>query len=185
MRSRLPLVLSSMALVIAIFGSTPFGRAAIATAVPLAKRAYLADTAKNAIKVDNIKASRTPTPGMLLPLDATGKLPESVGAIGPKGDKGDKGDRGAAKVVVRSIFAATPVTAFTTATATCDSGEKATGGGFAHQGTAFEVVKSEPSTSDGNSVPDGNTATAWTVEGYNTAANYTSGVSVFVICASR
>ena len=131
MRSRLPFILSTMALVVAIFGSTPFGRAAITAAVPLAKRAYLADTAKNAIKVDNIKASRTPTPGMLLPLDANGKLPESVGAVGPKGDKGDKGDRGAAKVVVRSDSGPFPSKNFGQATATCNSGEKATGGGFA------------------------------------------------------
>jgi hypothetical protein len=62
--------------------------------VPLAKRAYLADTAKNAIKLNNIRANRTPTAGMFLPLDATGKFPTSVGAIGPKGDKGEKGDKG-------------------------------------------------------------------------------------------
>jgi hypothetical protein len=99
MRNRLPLVLSITALVVALMGATPLGRAAVNAAVPLAKRAYLADTAKNAVKVNNIKASRTPTPGMLLPLDSAGKLPASVGAVGPQGTKGDKGEQGAPGLV--------------------------------------------------------------------------------------
>ncbi|HJX46553.1 MAG TPA: hypothetical protein VJ375_01810 [Gaiellaceae bacterium] len=50
---------------------------------------------QNALQVNKIKASRTPTPGMLPPLDATGKLPASVAAVGPKGDTGAEGDTGA------------------------------------------------------------------------------------------
>jgi hypothetical protein len=177
-RSRLPLVLSSMALVIAIFGSTPFGRAAIATAVPLAKRAYLADTAKNAIKVDNIKASRTPTPGMLLPLDATGKLPESVGAVGPKGDKGDNG---ATRTVVRSKVDDS-ASNLSQVTVKCASGERATGGGFATPSTYTAAIwASFPSN---NGVPEpGKSATAWTVRAYDPVdESYT--LSAFVICSS-
>jgi hypothetical protein len=94
MRNRLPLVLFVSALLVAVLGSTSLGRAAVDAAVPLAKRAYLADTAKNAVRVDNIKASRTATPGMLLPLDNNGKLPASVGAVGPQGPQGAKGSQG-------------------------------------------------------------------------------------------
>jgi hypothetical protein len=96
MGTKIAVGLAATALLVAVFGSTSAGRAALDAVipVPLAKRAYLADTAKNAIRVNNIKASRTPTPGMLLPLDATGKLPPSIGAVGPKGDKGDKGEQG-------------------------------------------------------------------------------------------
>ena len=51
MRDRLTLILSATALVVAVLGSTPLGKAAAdALPVPLAKRAYLADTAKNSIK---------------------------------------------------------------------------------------------------------------------------------------
>ena len=180
MRSRLPLVLSSMALVIAIFGSTPFGRAAIATAVPLAKRAYLADTAKNAIKVDNIKASRTPTPGMLLPLDASGKLPESIGAVGPKGDKGDKGDKGktgdsgATKVLVRFSSSVNGVGTII-ATANCLTGEKATGGGYISNASTVAVSASFPVADSSQ------TAIAWTVKAYN-PTNYT--IATYVVCSS-
>jgi hypothetical protein len=96
MGTKLALALAATALLVAVVGSTSAGRAALdaVVPVPLAKRAYLADTARNAIRVGNIKASRTPTPGMLLPLDATGKLPASIGAVGPKGDKGDRGKKG-------------------------------------------------------------------------------------------
>ena len=170
MRSRLPFILSTMA----------------GAAVPLAKRAYLADTAKNAIKVDNIKASRTPTPGMLLPLDANGKLPESVGAVGPKGDKGekgDKGDRGAAKVVVRSDSAPFPSKNFGQATATCNSGEKATGGGFATLSRLLVIVESLPSTPGGIIILAGDTATAWTAVAYNTTDS-SRNLNAFVLCAS-
>ena len=94
MRDRLPLIFSVTALIVAVPGSSLVCRAAAdALPVPLAKRAYLADTAKNAIRV-TIRANRTPTAGMLVPPDQTGKFPASVGAIGSKGDKGDKGDRG-------------------------------------------------------------------------------------------
>ena len=92
MRSRLPLGVAAAALVVAVLGTTPLSRAAITAAVPLAKRAYLADTAKNAIRVGNIKASRTPTAGMLVPLGTNGKFPPSVGAAGPAGQEGAKGN---------------------------------------------------------------------------------------------
>lgn len=177
MRSRLPLVLSSMALVIAIFGSTPFGRAAIATAVPLAKRAYLADTAKNAIKVDNIKASRTPTPGMLLPLDSTGKLPVSIGAVGPKGDKGDSG---ATKAVVR-FSESDPSTGLAQATAKCNAGERATGGGFTTGNPTVVIYDSFPG--EGFGTKAGSSETAWTVRAKNTTGTSYS-VWAYVLCAS-
>ena len=185
MRSRLPLVLSTTALIVAVLGSTPFGRAAVTAAVPLAKRAYLADTAKNAIRVNNIKASRAPTPGMLLPLDATGKLPESIGAVGPKGDKGDKGDKGASgatKVVMR--YSTSPsTTGYGQTTATCASGETATGGGFYSGAATVTVRDSAPSTSGGAGIPAGSAVTAWTVRAYNPgASSYT--ITAYILCAS-
>jgi hypothetical protein len=175
-------VLSSVALVVAIFGSTSFGRAAIDAAVPLAKRAYLADTAKNAIKVDNIKASRTPTPGMLLPLDAGGKLPESIGAVGPvgpAGPKGDKGDSGATKVVVRSQ-AATITSAADFVSVACQGDEKVVGGGAYASG--YPVTASYPGTIGGSGVPSGSPAPAWVVR-IDPEGSAVS-VSAIALCAS-
>ena len=123
---------------------------------------------------------------MLLPLDANGKLPESVGAVGPKGDKGekgDKGDRGAAKVVVRSESGPFPSKNFGQATATCNSGEKATGGGFATLSPLLVIVESLPSTPSGIILLAGDTATAWTAVAYNTTDSSRS-LNAFVLCAS-
>jgi hypothetical protein len=86
---RLPVVLSFTALAIALLGSTSVGHA---FSSGVAKRAVFA---KNAGAVNHIKASRTPRPGMLVPLGQDGKFPASVGLAGPKGEKGDKGDTGA------------------------------------------------------------------------------------------
>jgi Collagen triple helix repeat (20 copies) len=99
---RLSIVLSSTALLVALFGSTPVGEA-VGSKVPLfAKRAGFAEQAGNAAKLNGIKVSKLPRPGMLLPLGADGKLPASVGAVGqaglqgPKGEKGEAGLRGPA-----------------------------------------------------------------------------------------
>ncbi len=106
MRSRLPLVLSTTALIVAVLGTTPLGEAAgraMAKVPPFAKRADYANragTAANAKKLGGRKASAYAR------LDARGKLPLSVlagvpsgqagakGDPGPKGDQGDKGEKG-------------------------------------------------------------------------------------------
>ncbi|MCC6222796.1 MAG: hypothetical protein IT201_04815 [Thermoleophilia bacterium] len=71
MRGRLPLVLSLVALMVAILGWTPVGEAAEGWV----KRAPYAN---NAGKVNGIKASKTPMPGRLLALDPAGQFPASV-----------------------------------------------------------------------------------------------------------
>ena len=86
-RERLPLVLSSAALLISLLGFTPLGEAA-RNAVPIAL------FAKNAAKVNGIKASRTPKAGQLVPLAADGKFPDSIGVAGPRGPEGDRGPQG-------------------------------------------------------------------------------------------
>jgi hypothetical protein len=136
MGNRIAIGLAASALACSVFASTSVGSAAIRAVipVPLAKRAYLADTARNAIRVDGIKASRTPTAGLLLPLDATGKLPASIGAVGPPGPKGDKGNAGSPGVSGYEIVTTASGTLSTSAvfsvqTATCPSGKKVLGGG--------------------------------------------------------
>jgi hypothetical protein len=86
-RERLPLVLSITALLVALAGFTPLGEAA-RNAVPIAL------FAKNAGKVNGLKASRTPKAGQLVALGADGKFPDSVGQAGPRGPEGPQGPAG-------------------------------------------------------------------------------------------
>jgi hypothetical protein len=160
MRKRLPIILSTAALVIAVFGSTPVGRAAIDAAVPLARRSFLADTAKNALQVNKIKASRTPTPGMLLPLDATGKLPASVGAVGAKGDSGAKGDKGdpgtpgtpglSEVELVSAANVNNTATGLKTVTVSCPAGKKVIGGGAEIQSSPIYPIEVRVRDTAGN-----------------------------------
>jgi hypothetical protein len=80
-REKLPLVLSATALVVALLGATPLGEAAY-NAVPFAK---------NAGKVNGIKASRAPRASQLLPLGPNRKFPSSVVPVGPQGPQGPPG----------------------------------------------------------------------------------------------
>jgi hypothetical protein len=75
LRPRLPIILSTTALVIAIFGATPVGHAVDAVLF-----------AKNAGKVDGIDASKTPKAGDLLALSKQKKYPASVIPKLPAGD---------------------------------------------------------------------------------------------------
>ena len=88
MKQRIPIILSSAALVVAVMGTTPVGQAArhAVAIVPL--------FAKNAGAVNGIEASKTPKAGQLLPLGSNRKFPASVvpqGARGPQGPAGPAG----------------------------------------------------------------------------------------------
>jgi hypothetical protein len=98
MNRKLPIILSAAALVGAALGSTPLGHAAGG----LVKTAVFA---KNAGKVNGIKASRTPRAGQLVALGVDAKLPRSVvpagiaGAPGRQGPAGPKGPQGPAGTI--------------------------------------------------------------------------------------
>src|SRR3989442_4251139 len=95
MRARLPLALSAIAVVVAVLGSTPLGTAAgrvardvvpFASKAGYAQRAGCAETAKT---LAGHRATVKGLPGGIPVIDASGKLPESLGAVGPKGDPGE------------------------------------------------------------------------------------------------
>jgi hypothetical protein len=87
-----------VALVVALLGATPLGEAA-RNAVPFAL------FARNAAKVNNIKASRKPTANQLLPLGANGKFPSSVVSEGPRGPQGPQGPEGPQGPPTTNMFA--------------------------------------------------------------------------------
>ena len=114
----------------------------------------------------------------------------ATGATGPKGAKGDKGDAGTdgtgiANIVVReSASTAVAASAIVSVTASCLTGERATGGGWDASGTGeFGTVAldSQPTMSAG--VPVG-----WTVKVNNVttlAGNaQPSSVVAKVVCAA-
>jgi hypothetical protein len=84
LRDRLPLVIAVTALVVAVLGSTPLGEAEY-NATPFAR---------NAGKVNGIRASRTPKPNHLLPLGPNAKFPGSVVPGGERGPAGPQGQPG-------------------------------------------------------------------------------------------
>ncbi|HEX4526500.1 MAG TPA: hypothetical protein VH108_07135 [Gaiellaceae bacterium] len=96
MKQRLPLTLSALALVVALFGATPLGRAARDLTGVIPAFAKKAGYATNAGAVNGIRASRTPQAGYLVPLRADGKFPVSVGQAGPAGPAGSAGVQGPA-----------------------------------------------------------------------------------------
>jgi hypothetical protein len=82
---RLPLLLSTLALVVALTG------VGAADAVRAVRRALFA---QNAGSVDGISASRTPHPGRLLALGRDGRFPSGVVPAGPRGPRGAQGPPG-------------------------------------------------------------------------------------------
>jgi hypothetical protein len=146
MRQRLSIVLAATALVVAVLGTTPLGRAAgsavSAVAPPFAKTAGYAKFAGDSTRLDGRKSTLAGTPGTIPVVGKNGKLPASLGTVGqqgPKGDKGEKGDRGAAgaagppgiagvHLVLNPVRINTP-SGIVSAEVLCPSGEQALGGG--------------------------------------------------------
>ena len=85
MNQRLPLILSTTALVVALVGSTPLGRAAESALEQVAPRAKKADFAANAGKLNGHRSSVNPKVGQIPVVGQNGKLPASLGAVGPAG----------------------------------------------------------------------------------------------------
>ena len=124
---RLSLILSCIAVAIALFDATPIGEAAgsaASKAVPFAKRSGFAT---NAGAVNGIKAAHKPTAGRLVPLGRNGKLPSSVGAVGPRGEEGPPGISGLQFVYGLGDSDGSDRAE---ARATCPEGKKLIGGGF-------------------------------------------------------
>ena len=213
MKGRLPLLLSLAALVVATLGPAAIGHAARQVGASVVPHARFADRARyaryshdavhatrsdrassarkarsaavagNAAAVNGIQASRTPTPNMLLPLDANGKLPSSIGAVGPVGPQGPAGAKGAAgppgisgEELVTSD-SSTDSGGVKDQSVSCPSGKKVIGGGAGINTTSNSVALTRSSPSSD--------LTTWTAGAQETTAF--SGnwrVTVYAICAN-
>jgi hypothetical protein len=95
MKQRLSLAMSASALLVALLGTTPLGHAAgeVLARVPYAAKAGFAS---NAGKLNGHTSSVRPRAGQIPVLNASGKLPASIGAVGPQGAAGSAGAAGPA-----------------------------------------------------------------------------------------
>ena len=157
MRNRLPLGVAVAALVVSVGGATPLGRAAISSAVPLARRAYLADTAKNAVRVGNSSRRRgLPPRACSCPSEPTAGSRHPSGQPGRSGHRAQKGRQ--ARRALRAIRAragsrgtrsvrwqrrSTARSNFSTSVS-CTSGQKVVGGGISGTAAKAPLAASYP-----------------------------------------
>jgi hypothetical protein len=109
---------------------------------------------------------------------ATGP-PGTQGVQGTPGTNGTNGTNGATNVTVWTAGLGVSAASTNSATASCNAGEKATGGGFA-QATAIDPANLFV---DANRPSPLGTPTGWFVNLKNTSASAYSGL-VYVICAA-
>jgi hypothetical protein len=111
------------------------------------------------------------------------------GLVGPAGPAGAKGANGATNVVMRQGADATIAkSAFGSATATCQPGERATGGGVFNEDNVLQVqVTSSYPTPNPASRPatgNGQVPTGWRVWARNDSATTDYVINAYVICAA-
>jgi hypothetical protein len=148
MRDRLPLILSTTALLVALFGATPLGEAAYNAVVPRNSvgAAQLRKGAVTNVKLrgDAVTSGKVKNHSLKAIDFQQGQLPAGAqgpqgpqGAKGDKGDKGSKGDKGdpglSGYEIVRKSVNIPPNTS-STAQAACPPGKKVLGGAANIQG---------------------------------------------------
>jgi hypothetical protein len=179
MRNRLPILLSTVALVVAALGSTPLGQAAQQLVLP--RNSVGTPQLKNgAVATAKIKSAAVTgakvKPGSLLAVHfKPGQLPAwpqgPQGPAGPAGPQGPPGKDGVSGVTVRTGTTRS-TTGVTGADAACNSGEVATGGGF-NLSLNAAVLRSLPYSN----------ASAWFVTFQSTNGSVASATP-YVVCAA-
>jgi hypothetical protein len=131
MKKRLPLILATTALVVALLGSTPLGQAAESALEQVAPRAKRADFAANAGKLNGHRSSVNPRRGQIPVVGPNGKLAASVGAVGPQGPQGAQGGPGTSGYLrVTENITVPDGTATPTFGVSCPGGRSVLGGGY-------------------------------------------------------
>ena len=193
------LVVASLALLVAL-GGTSFAAAKLTLPRNSVGNAQLRNNAVTSIKVKNFSLrridfapgqvpagprGRTGPPGAAGPAGAAG----AAGATGPAGVTGATGPTGASgatnlKVSGAVVSVAGGATGSTFAA--CPSGQRATGGGAALDGTAATgdaVQSSYPAASDGSKLSTGSTAVAWGASVHNGGGS-ARNLTVYVVCTA-
>lgn len=199
MKKQLPLVLSAVAVVIAVLGFTAFGQAA--------SKAPPATYALNSAAVNGIHAARVPIPGYLIALNRFGKFPASVGVAGPRGLRGLRGPAGvagpagpagpagaagaagptgasgppgASGYVLASADSPNDSDGTKSTSVNCPTGKKALGGGAQIQNKG-----SHPFVALDQSVPSDSSGGGWSGGAHEVQSDATSWtLRVWVICAT-
>jgi hypothetical protein len=199
MRDRLPLILSTTALIVVVLGSTPLGEAAYNAVVP--KNSVGTEQLKNnAVTVSKIRIGAVTRDQLrgdavdsgkvknrsLKAIDfALGQIPAGpAGAKGDKGDKGGKGDTGPPGLsgyeVVSKSVTVNPADVFVSGTVDCPAGKKvfgagySTGGPYSAAGGPFPIHSFPNGTGTGWRFLLGRSAAAiWTETFYITCATVT------------
>jgi hypothetical protein len=181
MRGRLPLVLSSVALVVAVFGSTPLGSAARALVIPRASvgNVQLKNNAVTSVKVRNHSLRAIDFKRNSLPRGPQGPA-GPAGAAGPQGPQGAQGAPGTPGVSgLERVFTtgASSSTATRTLTASCPTGKQAIAGG----GTVVPVNTANVALTASYAA----NATTWTVSARETSGTGASwSLNAVVVCAA-
>jgi hypothetical protein len=167
MQKRLPIVISVVALVVAVLGATPVGEAAL-NALPKNSVGplQLQQAAVTSIKVKN---------GSLLVKDfMPGQIPQ--GPAGPAGPAGPQGPPGLS--AYQTVFTTSAIDSSTTRTltASCPSGKRVLGGGVAISPDTAGVALTS------NYLANATTWTASAREIVATTSNW--GLNAVVICAN-
>jgi hypothetical protein len=175
MKSRRPsagLIVGIIALIVALSGS--------AVAASIITSAQIKD---GSVRLKDInKNARKALKGQRGPAGATGaRGPQGPqGAQGAQGNPGAAGANGATNVVVRQgTLISVPNTGTGIVTASCNPGERATGGGNSVSGsTGWQVIESFPTPGTAGSTPTG-----WRVDATNNTGSANNLVAI-VVCAS-
>jgi hypothetical protein len=174
----------------------------LALFVALSGTAYAATLPRNSVGTAQLKRNAVTSAkvrnGSLLTRDfKAGQVPRGpagpagakgpagpMGPAGPQGPKGDQGLPGAlSHTVVRTAQLLTTAGTVRGATATCNSGEVTTGGGYFGATGDMKVVSSAPWGLDPVNPPAAGSAPAgWHVEIFN--PGLVQAVTVFAVCAS-
>jgi hypothetical protein len=177
MRERLPLAISLAALVVAVFGSTPLGEAALEAVAPAS--IGTAQLKNNAVTAPKLKANAVNSAKVLngslvaadfransLPRGQTGP-PGAAGAAGPAGPAGPPGVAGLEIVTLDETVAAGT---FGGATVSCPAGKRALGGGGRSSLAGVAMLTSRPS------------GTGWEARWYAPTSGHT--VTTYAVCAT-
>jgi hypothetical protein len=178
-RSSPALIVACMALLVALTGTS------YATVLNVPKNSVgTSQLQRNAVRAAKIAPSAVRAGhvlnGSLLAEDfKPGQLPTGAkGDRGDKGDKGDKGEPGATAVTVRSADQTVSANNFATGSVSCQSGERATGGGMRATGLLYTAYAMRSSYALPTDAP---TPTGWAATVYSTQAGT---FRVYVLCAA-